>query len=783
MAQGRIEAVSATKLRGASRTTTLKFDPSKRFVLVFGENGTGKSTMIDAIDMVCNQTAGTLQDRSSVTVSKHLPTIGAKAGDLSAQVTSSGQTWTATLKGSKITTAPDLDTPNVAILRRHKVLKLVEATPSERFNELKRFIDVAGVQRSEDALPKAIKACTQRIDAKTRDVDQADERLKQAFTEHHTPEEAQLSPRQWAKRRSDGDVKTLSASVVTLKNLIDTHGAASTLLEAKNTSKTNLDDMRNARKAVLEKIKAAGDVDTETGIVLVDLLAKAGDYLGKAEGTQECPVCLQPVSGADLASEIQERLGKMTELTSLAKALSKADEDVKAATNHTQQSYMGLIGKVFSLAKLVDALDVEHRGAWTFNKPQFTHLFEWADELTKEVIAESDALMDAVAALMEHIKSRHETLSKQATLLNGIKQSYATCVAMEKEVKREFAVRGVLEKMLEVVRRERLAFINGILDGIADECDGLYSKIHPGEKLGSVRFAMDQEKKGSLNQSGQFEGHKDIAPQAYFSDSHLDTLAFCFFLAVTKQTMGANTVIVIDDVFTSVDMGHIKRILNVLLEGTEDLDQVILATHQRRWLDLFMTQQAPMNEACIIQLREWSLATGICGDDVKPYLEDLQASLAAPKLNRRDVSSLSGFLIESVLGEMTKHLNCSIKRNPRDKYTAHDLLSSMTKAAKTIKVYAAPAKGVDPVLISDGPPSLQELVTDLRTTLDDVRNAVGDHFNWDAADISDETVRTFGGNVEAMCRMLLCGVCGGMATREKRTHLACSCSHLRIARG
>lgn len=44
MAQGRIEAVSATKLRGASRTTTLNFDASKHFVLVFGENGTGKST-------------------------------------------------------------------------------------------------------------------------------------------------------------------------------------------------------------------------------------------------------------------------------------------------------------------------------------------------------------------------------------------------------------------------------------------------------------------------------------------------------------------------------------------------------------------------------------------------------------------------------------------------------------------------------------------------------------------------------------------------------------------
>lgn len=779
----RIDKIVASKFRGASRTTSLSIDASKPFVLLFGENGTGKSTMIDAIDMVCNQNAGTLQNRSSVSISKHLPTIGSKAADLFAEISADGKTWRAKLKGTRITVTPDGTTPSAAILRRHKVLKLVEATPSERFGELKRFIDVDGVQQGENALPKAIKEASARIDARTAELEAAKENLRKAFEEQKTKEEERLTSQEWAKNRIEIDFKAQQDTLRELKAVLDLHAAALTLTEAKNASQDDLDKKREALDAITKKIASAGTLDTKTGIVLVELLTQAGEYLGREPTKDECPVCLRPAVSADLAKDINERLGKMTGLKALADEWAKANSGVATATETTRKSYTTLVGKVQALATKVRDLDSKHRGDWAFDAPRYSNLLGWSQKLTKEDIAENDTFMADVESLVTVLQQQYETLNEQVVQLNAIKRDYDTCLRAEREATREFAVRAMLENMLKIVRRERIAFTQVILDDIADTCDAMYAKIHPGEALGGVRFALDQEKKGSLLQAGHFEGHKEVAPQAYFSDSHLDTLAFCFFVAITKQTQGHDATLVIDDVFTSVDMNHIKRILMLLLDEAENFRQVILATHQRRWLDLFLTQQAPANKACIIQLREWSLATGICGDDVKPYLDDLQTSLASPKLNRREVGSLSGFLIESVLGEMTKHLNCSIKRNPRDKYTASDLLCSMTTAAKKIKVQASPAEGVDPLLISDGPPSLQQLVSDLKETLTDVRNTVGDHFNWDAADIPNETVRKFGTDVEAMCRILMCEACGGMATRDKRTYLTCACTLLRIERG
>lgn len=310
----RIEKVTAAKFRGASRVTTLSFDPSKRFVLLFGENGTGKSTMIDATDMVCNQNAGTLEDRSSVTLAKHLPTIGSSAADLYAEVSSNGKTWRATLKGAKITIRPDENVPSAAILRRHKVLKLVEATPSERFTELKRFIDVDGVQSGEDALPKAIKETNIIIEARTQELSAAEANLKRAFDEDRTPDEQSLNPRDWAKRRVEANLAALQATVAQLKAIVDVYTAANTLLEAKNSSQKDLDAKRAALEAVKQKIEAAKAIDTQTGIMLVDLLSKAGEFLEKRPDTAQCPVCLQPVTGADLANAIRDRLGQMSEL-------------------------------------------------------------------------------------------------------------------------------------------------------------------------------------------------------------------------------------------------------------------------------------------------------------------------------------------------------------------------------------------------------------------------------------------------------------------------------------
>jgi DNA repair exonuclease SbcCD ATPase subunit len=82
---GRIESILMEKFKGATNRVAIDFDTSKPVVMIFGENGTGKSTIVDAIDFVYNENFGSIDQRST-TGSKAdlLASLGSPADNLKA---------------------------------------------------------------------------------------------------------------------------------------------------------------------------------------------------------------------------------------------------------------------------------------------------------------------------------------------------------------------------------------------------------------------------------------------------------------------------------------------------------------------------------------------------------------------------------------------------------------------------------------------------------------------------------------------------------------------------
>ncbi|HEY0779906.1 MAG TPA: AAA family ATPase [Gemmatirosa sp.] len=78
----RIRSVRLRYFRGATGVSQIDFDPGKPFTRLFGENGAGKSSIVDAIDAVCNDRAGSLGERSSTNVRDHLPSADPSAADV-----------------------------------------------------------------------------------------------------------------------------------------------------------------------------------------------------------------------------------------------------------------------------------------------------------------------------------------------------------------------------------------------------------------------------------------------------------------------------------------------------------------------------------------------------------------------------------------------------------------------------------------------------------------------------------------------------------------------------
>ena len=165
MSKEKIQSIRLNNFRGATKPLEIDFDSKKSMVMIFGENGTGKSTLVDAIDFIFNKECGTLKDRSSTNIRHHLPSVGSNSQDVDVLINSQNFEWKGKLNGLNPTVEGDEKLLSVRILRRSKILELVNAEPRKRYEALKNFIELIHIRSSE----KSLRECIQRIQKQYRE--------------------------------------------------------------------------------------------------------------------------------------------------------------------------------------------------------------------------------------------------------------------------------------------------------------------------------------------------------------------------------------------------------------------------------------------------------------------------------------------------------------------------------------------------------------------------------------------------------------------------------------
>ncbi|MGE0128639.1 MAG: AAA family ATPase [Blastocatellales bacterium] len=751
----RIEKITLHRFRGATTTTEVAFDPRKPITFIFGENGSGKSSIVDAIDFVCNSSAGSLADRSSTKPKEHLPAIGHTAKEIKVEIVSGGRAWSAKFAGAKILPSDEATLPVAHVLRRSRLLDLINASPSERYKQLQKFIEVEGVERSEQALRDAFNAAKQTVNEKSEAKIKAEMELERFWTDEGMPGAPEQNALAWAAAQSGADIDETRARLERLRDLIDKLDRAA---QAREVLRRADADAAQKIAQVVEAERAAesaASAGAAEAMRMIELLRDARGYLAASPDQSACPVCEQPVTAEDLRKRIDERLNAMTaigELRDKLEAASKARQNAAAIVERDR-------GFMLAAARsLVEAIKNADESSPT---P--------ADEvglisLIENALATRDALV-----------ARRDEAQKAINQFNSISQFYRSVVECEEELVEAEALRQGLERALEIAQRERITFIQRALAEVRDETNRLYAMIHPDEPLGLDALLLDENRKGSLLQICSFEGVSDVAPQAYFSESHLDTLGFCLWLAIAKLSSGGDAVIVLDDVFTSVDSAHFTRILDLLTEECENFNQVIITTHSRQWRDRYAAQQIPHDKTSFVELQSWTRGGGIRASRTRVNVEALIEHIKATPFDRQIVASKAGVLAESLFDWLTQVYECPLPRRRGGNYTLGDLCKAVNRVSKQL-VVRRPVKG-DEVTVEEV--SLLPLFNAI-TELTWIRDQVGAHFSLRGADVADTDVRMFAQNVTKLAATLACPECGGLAQKPKGTHFACGCARTQM---
>ncbi|MBK7816424.1 MAG: hypothetical protein IPJ60_02040 [Sphingobacteriaceae bacterium] len=295
----------------------------------------------------------------------------------------------------------------------------------------------------------------------------------------------------------------------------------------------------------------------------------------------------------------------------------------------------------------------------------------------------------------------------------------------------------------------------------------MYQKLHPNEGLGGIKLFLNPKYKTSLELQADFHSEKGITPQSVYSESHLDTLGICIFLALAKKYSDGNTILILDDVVMSVDENHLDRFISLLHDEAINFGQIIITTHYRPWRDRYRNNRAPAGNVHFLELRGWTMANGIRVYNGKIILDELKRMINDHTyFHRENVASTSGRMLENILDFLTLKYSCRLQRKPKNDYQLSELLDAFSKTLLNVmKVeHYTQDEGGEKTLTTEV--EIKPICEKLKE-IKEIRNQVGAHFNFDGSLVSDSDILEFGKSTIELADLLIDPINGSLPDRNK----------------
>ena len=758
----RIERLKIDGFRGATQPLDLEFDPNKPVVLIFGENGTGKSTIVDAIESV-GVGSTTFQDGWKLGKGKrkesYIPSLGKAIADVNISMEFGSHTYTDKLGNKGLQLCNTANRPITKVLRRKSLQAFMDADPAQRYKEVAAFLDIPQIEASESSLREALKEAQKQFELATSAYSQAQENLQGLWEAEGNPGlEQKQSAETWGRQQAQTPTEDLQTRLQELKTSLRNIQNLQVKAEAKTTAEQAVADaqqlLQQADQALTKAESGEGNISAE----LVTLLQDAKTYLTKSLDTL-CPVCEETaIVPSQLVERLQQRIEGMNALKQANDTKLRAEKSLHSKQDQLTQA-------------IENMLDVSQAAQQHFHPdvPEAESIAKLRESAGEAALAKAIELQNTLEASLEELQVESDATQKQLNNLASISQYIKTLDEKSIEAKKKESLSNRLQKAVNIVEAKRKAYVEGVLTAIAQEVDNLYQKIHPSKDIGNIKLKLDENQRGSLVYGVAFGGQQDIHPQPYYSESHLDTLGLCIFLALAKRGDANRTLVVLDDVLGSVDQQHLQKSIEMLMAEATNFSQMVITTHYRPLRDKFRYARQPSTPVQLVELKPWDFMHGIKAGETLTYVKDLRQQLQQADFRRESVTAQAGILFESLLEFISTTYRCKVPHLIEPRYTFGELESAPnSKLKQALKILKHDNGNTEET-------PLAPLYADLKQAIQ-VRNLVGCHFNQLAGELSDQEVKDMAELALTLAGVLICQHCGSLPVSNKSgSYWECRC--------
>jgi energy-coupling factor transporter ATP-binding protein EcfA2 len=613
--------------RGAVKPFTFPFQKDakgkKRITILYGPNGSGKTTIVDALDVLANDGHSSLKDKSLGSVgAKPFVAVGRSKDDTLIRLESTTGKWTAKIEGSGFKVTPKTGLPRVRVLRRSDLSGVLNEAGGDRYERFQKFIDTDAIEKCE---------------GKLKDAHNTAKKDNQSAATAYATIKLNLEDEWSLAGKPEGDFRAWLAHVrgQSVNEQREWSQAWDRLLTATQRLVTQVDDLtrsvaerdtagRHAATATLGHEKARAAITDEALRDLNQVLRETKSFLSKKARAASCPVCEQPISTTELSSKIDARLALLSDVESAATTLTKA-KSLSDAAEHTWKRCNEQVAQ--SLLAFAKAFTADLRGPFTQIDAATCQALD-SLEAAADCTALATTLRPHLAAIQQRAQSERDQLVGDIARHESIVRRIKEATEHRRKVDSLELIISRLADAQRIVEQERKAYVDGILTAIGQQASDIYDAIHPDEELGKVKLVLDPKKRASLGVAGSFLG-QETNPAAFYSEAHVDTLGFSIFLAEALRQSPEQTILVLDDVVSSADEAHLERFVRELYAHSGKFAHVLITTHYRPWKDKFRMGLLRHSDAEIMELFDSPITVGLqLGSLSRPEPELLRA--AAP---------------------------------------------------------------------------------------------------------------------------------------------------------
>ena len=316
---------------------------------------------------------------------------------------------------------------------------------------------------------------------------------------------------------------------------------------------------------------------------------------------------------------------------------------------------------------------------------------------------------------------------------------YGEIIKLNKKYKE--AVKRVEDETGYSVKSSQKEQLQNIMQQIAPLVTESFKRIsRTNDYVKEISIDVASRTEMSLEFVVKLDNGSKTGPEMLFSEANRDLLALLIYFEFLYQSAskGQAKVLILDDVFQSVDSTIRFRVMQYVIERFKDW-QIIITTHDRLWkeqlIQLFRNHAKPIQQFEILQ---WTFEEGprIVGS-INNFDEKLKQSVISG--STADICASAGYLLEYMCEKLSCILSTSIKRKYGDKYTIGDLWPGIYKELKK-----TPAK---------------EYFSELNDLIY-LRNMVGSHYNEWSLSLSRSEANDFAAAVLNAYYRVCCRKCG-----------------------